>query len=100
MLRTRMQSDAPIGQDRKQQCTDEEVGCRAYRVRKDVCARAVQSVHAFTHEDLALFQKRRDAGDGHESEERNGEEVHGKSVVLKEWEKVFSLVFVAYCQDK
>lgn len=98
MLRTRMQSDAPIGQDREQQYTDEEVGSRTYRVRKDVRARAVQSIHAFAHEDLALFEERRDAGDGHEPEERYGEEVHGKSVVLQGWEKVFSLVFVIYRQ--
>lgn len=77
-----MQTDAPIRQDREQQGADEEIGRRAYRVREDIRPRAVQSIHAFSDEDLAFFEESGDAGNRHEPEERNGEEVHGEPVVL------------------
>ena len=77
-----MQTDAPIRKHREQQRTYKQVRQRTDRVREDVRTRAVQPVHALPHEDLPLFEERRDTCDGHEPQERDGVEVHRESIIL------------------
>lgn len=83
LRRAGVEPDAPVAQHGEHERAEEEVRERRERVREDVRPGAVQPVHALAREDEALLEEGGDARDGHEPQERDGEEVHGQPVVLR-----------------